>query len=400
MLAGRPPETVLRRLPAPLRPAATDLAMHALRDYGRGEFFLQRLLVRPLTETTIQALLLVALARLERRPERAYTLVDQAVRAAPAPFKALVNAVLRNFSRARHALIAAADADEIAGHRHPRWWLEALARTYPEQWRAIVAADNGHPPQCLRINRRRITPRDYCARLEAAGLSVKRCEGEAIWLARPVPLMRLPGFAEGLVSVQDWGAQQAAHLLGAQAGERVLDACAAPGNKSAHLLELADIELTAIDLDRERIISLTDNLARLGLVAAQTLVADAMHPETWWDGRPYQRILLDAPCSASGVARRHPDVKWLRRESDVAAFAHRQLALLQALWPLLAPGGKMLYATCSLFSAENGCVIEAFLARQPSARRLPIGGGESLEWQLIPTADHDGFYYALLAKAS
>lgn len=398
VLAGHTPEATLGRLCPRLKPAATDLAMNTLRDFGRGDFFLARLMPRPFGERTSRALLLVALARLERRPQQAHTIVDQAVAAAIPRHKNLVNAVLRNFQRRREELVAAADADEGAFFRHPAWWLASLRRSYPDAWREIAAAGNGHPPMCLRVNRRRLTSAEYRRRLEAAGIAVRREEEAAIWLARPLPAERLPGFREGWVSVQDWGAQQAAHLLDLAAGQRVLDACAAPGNKTAHLLECADLDLVALERDSERARAIEANLARLRL-SARVVTADAADPGRWWDGRPFDRILVDAPCSASGVVRRHPDAKWLRREQDVASFARQQRRLLDALWPLLAPGGKMLYATCSLFPAENGDLVRDFCAGHEDARRLPTGAGAS-DWQLIPDADHDGFYYALLQKTA
>lgn len=397
VLAGRTPEVALAALPDGLRPAARDLAFTALRDFGRGDFLLARLLSRPLKEAKARALLLVALARLERRPEEAHTLVDQAVEAAARPFKALTNAVLRNFLRRRDALLAAADADEVAALRHPRWWLELLRATYPERWPEIVAAGNGHPPLTLRLNARcRVTSAEFLGRLAEAGCSGHALDATAILLDSPVPVERIPGFREGCVSVQDWGAQQAARLLDARDGMRVLDACAAPGGKTAHLLERHDLELTALEVDARRARRIEENLARLRL-SAQVKIGDARQPGQWWDGRPFARILADVPCSASGVVRRHPDIKWLRREADVAAFAQSQAAILDALWPLLAPGGKMLYCTCSVFSAENGGQVRAFQARHPDARRLPTGG-ELPELQLLPGALHDGFYYALLEK--
>ena len=387
VLKGRVPETALAATDAALRPAALDLAFAALRDHGRGDFLLGQLLDRPLKDAPAHALLLVALARLERRPEDAHTLVDQAVTAAGKPFKGLTNAVLRNFSRRRDELLAAADADPVAHWRHPAWWLAALRRAYPEDWEAIAAAGNSHPPMCLRVNRRRPAGTDFQGtHLDAA----------AIRLDKPVPVERIPGFAAGEVSVQDWGAQRAAPLLDARDGMRVLDACAAPGGKTAHLLERADLDLTALELDPARARRIGENLDRLGL-AATVRVGDAARPQGWWDGRPFDRILADVPCSASGVARRHPDIKWLRRATDVAGFARAQAAILDALWPLLAPGGKMLYCTCSVFPEENGEQVRAFAARHPDARRLPTDG-EHEELQLLPAADHDGFYYALLAK--
>jgi 16S rRNA (cytosine967-C5)-methyltransferase len=388
VLAGRTPDALLAATAPALRSAVLDLVFSTLRDYGRGDFLLGRLLAKPLKDKPARALLLVALERLERRPEEAHTLVDQAVTAAGKPFKGLVNAVLRNFLRRRDALLAAADADLVAHWRHPQWWLEKLRDAYPDQWQDIAAAGNSHPPMCLRLNRRR-PPVDM--------LAGKPLGDTALLLDRPVPVERLPGFREGRVSVQDWGAQQAASLLDARDGMRVLDACAAPGGKTAHLLELADVDLTALEVDPQRARRIAENLDRLGL-KANIQVADASQPAGWWDGRSFDRILADVPCSASGVARRHPDIKWLRRAADVAAFAQTQAAILAALWPLLAPGGKMLYCTCSIFSEENGDQMRAFAARHPDARRLPTGGADP-ELQLLPTASHDGFYYALLEKA-
>ena len=389
VLAGRTPDAWLAKLDTAIRPAALDLSFTALRDHGRGDFLLSQLLQKPLDDVPTHALLLVALARLERRPEEAHTLVDQAVTAAGKRFKGLVNAVLRNFLRQRERLLAAAEADDVARWRHPHWWLDALRTAHPEQWQAIAAAGNMHPPMCLRLNRRRPATADF---------SGQRLGEAAILLDKPLPVERIPGFKEGQVSVQDWGAQHAARLLDVQDGLRVLDACAAPGGKTSHLLELADLDLTALDLDATRARRITENLDRLGL-AATVKVGDASQPATWWNGQSFDRILADLPCSASGVVRRHPDIKWLRRPADVAGFAQAQARILDALWPLLAPGGKMLYATCSIFPAENGEQVRAFVARYPDALRLPTGG-DAQELQLLPAATHDGFYYALLEKTA
>jgi 16S rRNA (cytosine967-C5)-methyltransferase len=381
------------------RGAVQDLAYSALRRFGRDAFFLSRLMDKPLREGTVRALLLVALARLAARPEEAHTIVDQAVEAAAAlahgRYKALVNGVLRHFLRRRAELEAAAAQDEVAHWQHPRWWIARLRRAWPQDWPSILAAGNGRPPMTLRVNRRRAAATDFLARLAAAGLAARRLDGDALLLERPVPVERLPGFAEGLCSVQDAGAQRAAPLLDAHAGMRVLDACAAPGGKTAHLLELADVDLLALDADGGRALRVTENLLRLGL-PARVQPADCRDLDAWWDGRAFDRILADVPCTASGVVRRHPDAKWLRREADLARFARTQGEILDALWRVLAPGGKLLYATCSLFPEENGRQVAAFAARQEDCMRLPVAGAPEL--QLLPNEEHDGFYYALLEK--
>ncbi len=390
-------------LAGPLRAAARDLAAGALRRHGRGDFFLARLMARPPTDPVLRGLLLAALYRLETRPEDAHTTVDQCVQAAAGiahgKFKGLANGVLRNFLRRGAELAEAAAADEVAAHQHPRWWLDRLRTAYPDAWRDIAAADNGHPPMCLRANLRHGPAAERLAELAAAGIGARLLGDTALLLDKPVAVEALPGFAAGRLSVQDWGAQQAAPLLDARAGMRVLDACAAPGGKTGHLLERADLDLLALDADGVRTARVADNLARLGLAAA-VKTADCRQTAAWWDGRPFDRILADVPCSASGVVRRHPDAKWLRRPGDVAKFARTQAEILAVLWRLLAPGGRMLYCTCSVFPEENGLQVASFVAGHADARRLPTGDGEGDQWQLLPTAEHDGFFYALLEKAA
>lgn len=386
-------------LPAATRAAAQDLAYGALRRYGRGDALLAQLLAKPLAMPEVRALLLCALYRLETRPEAAHTVVDQAVEAAATlargAFRGLVNGVLRNYLRRRDELEAALQAP-AAQHWHPEWWLARLRRAYPEAWPGIVAAGNAQPPMALRVNARRGTRDDYLARLAAAGIEARAAEAGVaadacgVLLARPQPVDALPGFRDGLVSVQDLGAQQAAPRLEVAAGMRVLDACAAPGGKTAHLLERADLDLVALEVDATRARRIGENLDRLGL-AATVRVADCRAVAQWWDGRPFARILADVPCSASGVVRRHPDSKWLRRERDIRGFARVQREILEALWPTLAVDGRLLYVTCSVFPEENGEQIAAFLASRPDARLL---GAQ----QLLPQEDHDGFYYALLHK--
>ena len=385
---------MLARVDSQARPAVQDLVYGSLRQYGRGDFFLAALLDKPLADAEVHALLLVALYRLETRPDATHTVVDQAVVAAGelarGRFRGLVNAVLRNFLRRQAELTEAAPRDPVAAGQHPAWWLEQLQKAYPNEWRGIAEAGNGPPPMALRVNCRRICRDDYLQRLQQEGIGGRAWGRDGIVLDKPLPVDRLPGFDEGWVSVQDPGAQLAAELLDPPSGARVLDACAAPGGKTAHLLERQDLELLALDLKPNRCRRIEENLGRLGL-AAEIKVADCAKLERWWDGRHFDAILADVPCSASGVVRRNPDAKWLRRPEDIASFAATQRRILDALWQVLRPGGTLLYATCSVFPAENREQIEQFLQRQADASRRH-------EEQLLPNAEHDGFFYCLLDK--
>ena len=388
-------EGQLAQVPVLARPAVQDLVYGSLRSYGRGDFFLARLLDRPLGDDEVRALLLVALYRLETRPDAVHTVVDQAVIAAgelaAGRCRGLVNAVLRQFLRQQPELVAAAAADPVVAAQLPAWWLAELQASYPAAWPAIVAAGNTPPPMGLRVNRRRYSRDQYLAELAAVGIEAMPCgEAEAIHLLRPLPVERLPHFAAGAVSVQDPGAQLAAEWLAPAPGARVLDACAAPGGKTAHLLETGELDLLALDLKPSRCRRIEENLARLGL-SAEVRAANCAQPEKWWDGRPFDAILADVPCTASGVVRRNPDSKWLRRPEDIASFAAVQARIVDALWPLLRPGGRMLYATCSLFAAENGEQMDGFLQRHADARCLR-------REQLLPTDASDGFFYCLLEK--
>jgi 16S rRNA (cytosine967-C5)-methyltransferase len=376
------------------RGALIDLTHGTLRRYGRVQAIVRELSRRGPPEPLVEALLWCALYALESRRYADYTVVDQAVRACALlerwNAKGYVNALLRAYLRERVSLETRMQADPEARYQHPRWWIDLLQRAYPAQWAQVLQAGNSHPPMCLRVNRRRTTVEEYAKRVSARPLGA-----EALLLEEPLPIDKLPGFAAGEVSVQDAGAQRAGSLLEPADGQRVLDACAAPGGKSGHLLELANVQLTALDADAERCARLERNLARLGL-PARIVNADCLRAADWWDGVPFDRILADVPCSASGIVRRHPDIKWLRRAADVPAFAARQGAILDALWQLLCPDGKLLYATCSVFPQENDAVIEAFLARTPGARRLPLADTGTA--QGLPDAERDGFYYALIRK--
>ena len=381
------------------RGALIDLTHGTLRRYGRVQAIVRQLSRRERGDALVEALLWCSLYALESGRYAEYTVVDQAVRACGQlerwGAKGYVNALLRGFLRERASLEARIQADPEARHQHPRWWIELLRAAYPADAETVLAAGNSHPPMCLRVNQRRTGVLAYRERLTQAGMASRVVGESALLLERPLPLERLPGFEAGEVSVQDAAAQRAAHCLDLADGQRVLDACAAPGGKSGHLLECAALALTALDVDAARCARLERNLTRLGL-AARVLNADCTRLEDWWDGSAFDRILADVPCTASGIARRHPDIKWLRRAGDVAAFAARQGAMLRALWQALRPNGKLLYATCSVFPQENDAVIDAFVAGTPGAARLPLPDGGAA--QDLPGAERDGFYYALIHK--
>jgi 16S rRNA (cytosine967-C5)-methyltransferase len=396
--AGRSLSEALSGLEADssLGAAVQDLAYGALRNLGLLDALLAELLRKPV-KPAVHALLLAALYQLRARPRTSHTTVDQAVRAVsrlePAA-KGLANAVLRNYLREADALVARCNS-ETAHYSYPQWWIDRVRTAWPQQWESVLNAGNLHPPMTLRVNRRRLTAEQYLARLGERGLAGEHLGAQAIVLERPLPIGSVPGFSAGEVSIQDAGAQLAAPLLDVRPGMRVLDACAAPGGKAGHILELADCALTALDSDPARVLRINDNLARLGF-SARIVCGDCASPAGWWDGGLFERILLDAPCTASGVVKRHPDIKWLRRDGDISRLATTQGRMLDALWQLLAPGGKLLYATCSVFPQENAQTVTSFLARSDGARCLPLAEPEGR--QLLPDARHDGFFYALLEK--
>ncbi|WP_246221615.1 16S rRNA (cytosine(967)-C(5))-methyltransferase RsmB [Marichromatium bheemlicum] len=403
----------LRPTPSgPDRALIQEMVYGALRTLPRLEAIAARLLHRPLPrrEGELQALILIGLYQLtamKTPPHAAVAATVEASRQLSRPGKAgLVNALLRRFLREREALLAAVDTEPQVRWPVPEWLREQLRHDWPEDWEQIIAASDTRAPLSLRVNPLRGTRADYLAELAAAGIEASPLDAcpRGLTLARARPTEQLPGFAEGRVSVQDAGAQLAAELLEAAPGMRVLDACAAPGGKSAAILERAggELALTALDVDGERLQSVAALLDRLGLHA--TLVeADAAHPEGDWAAPGFERILLDVPCSATGVIRRHPDIKWLRRAEDIAALCAQQRAILEAIWPLLAPGGRLLYATCSLLADENHRQVAAFLERHPEARECPLPGDPGRTRphgrQLLPSpGGSDGFYYALLEK--
>lgn len=378
----------------------------ALRWHDRVQWQVEQLLSRPLSRRDVElaGLLRVGLFQLQwlRIPEHAAVAatVAAATMIGAERAKGLVNAVLRRFLREREELDGRMQTSREALVSHPRWLIDLLETDWPEQAEAILAANNVPPPMWLRVNRLRVSTAEYLGRLEAAGIEGAAATGSAsaVILAEPQPAATLPGYAEGDVSVQDAAAQLAAGLLDPRPGQTVLDACAAPGGKTAHLLETCPKlrRLVALDRDRERLATLESGIARLGLEAT-VVHGDAAQPAQWWDGESFDRILLDAPCSALGVIRRHPDIKLLRRPADIAAVVSRQAELLAALWPLLAPGGKLLYVTCTVARRENQGQIEDFLAATADAAPDPPGAGTPR--QIRPgEANMDGFYYACLHK--
>ena len=413
---GRSATAAIAAVDGAHRAGVQALSFHVLRQWGRAEA-LRRQLARKAPPPEADALLCTALALCwneAQAPYEAFTLVDQAVEAAKRGpgtkgQASFINACLRRFLREREALVAATEADPVARWNHPRWWIARLRQDHPQHWQAILEASNQPAPMTLRVNARKSTPARMQQALDAMNIGASRIGEHGLVLAQPRAVHEIPGFAAGEVSVQDAAAQLAAPLLlaglvPAQGRLRLLDACAAPGGKTAHLLELADAEVVALDVDPARCERIHENLSRLGLQAT-VLAADAGQPQGWWDGRPFDGILLDAPCTASGIVRRHPDVRWLRRESDIAQLAATQERLLTALWPLLRPGGHLLYCTCSVFRAEGEQRMQTFVAHNRDAFLQPAPGHlrpqTGANADAVPDnlpGDHDGFFYALLQK--
>jgi 16S rRNA (cytosine967-C5)-methyltransferase len=391
------------------RGAIQDLAYRCMRRLGRSQVLLNLLAPKAPEPPMLAALVCCALALVdtdqEPPPYEPFTVVDQAVTAATshpdlAHAKGMVNAVLRRFLRERDQLVEEALRDQVAVWNYPQWWIDSLRTAYPKDWQAILAAGNEHPPLTLRVNARKGSVAGYLEQLRAAGIGAEQVGPSAVRLDRALPVDQVPGFGAGLVSVQDAGAQLAAPLLDVADGMRVLDACAAPGGKTCHILELADVELTAIDADPKRLVRVQENLDRLGLQA--TLKAFEAQTKVWWDGVPYDRIIADVPCTASGIVRRHPDIRWLRRKSDTLQLATLSAKILDNLWQMLRPDGKLLFVTCSLWPQESEAQAAAF-AKRHNAKRLDAPG------QLLPGGvssaggsrqDHDGLFYALFQKSA
>ncbi|NGY04749.1 16S rRNA (cytosine(967)-C(5))-methyltransferase RsmB [Solimonas terrae] len=384
------------------------LAYGVLRELSLLQWLTARMMDKPLAvDDEIHCLLLVGLYQLRNLATPAHAAINETVAAAEImkrpQAQGFINAVLRRYTREHVELEAGLPDDEAIRHSHPAWLVEQIRVDWPTQWPAILAANNAQGPLTLRVNRRRLTRDAYLQRLSEMNIAAQAVADvpDAVMLAEPRAVEKIPGFNGGQVSVQDASAQLAVDLLELQAGQRVLDACAAPGGKSAHILERADIELTALDRDPQRLIRVDENLRRLRL-DARLLAGDGGEPARWWDGKPFHRILLDAPCSGTGVIRRHPDIKWLRRESDISGLQGQQLRLLKSVWRLLKPGGRLLYATCSLLRAEGDDTVQRFVGLHDNAECLPItadwGEATACGRRIAPSPAHDGFYYAALRK--
>jgi 16S rRNA (cytosine967-C5)-methyltransferase len=408
----------LEAVSSALRPGVQALLFQTLRQLGRAQALRAQLASRapaPLPD----ALLCTALALAwdtDHAPYEPHTLVNQAVEAAKKTrslqmHASFLNACLRRFLREREALVAATDRDVQAQWNHPEWWVKRLQQDHPDHWQEILRANNQAAPMTWRVNTSRISRDALQAQWTSHGLPSQPVGEQGLVLTQAHGVRDIPGFAEGLCSVQDAAAQCAAQILlkdlvPTQTGLRILDACAAPGGKTAHLLELLDdkSEVTALDIDPQRCERIAQNLQRIDR-KAKVIAADAALTKTWWDGQLFDAVLLDAPCTASGIVRRHPDVRWLRREADIDKLAAIQRNLLKQLWPLVKPGGRLLYCTCSVFKAEGEKQAKAFVEHNTQARLMPSLGHLRPQSGATPAAltdnlsgDHDGFYYALFEK--
>lgn len=393
------------------RGGGADLSYGTLRFYGQSHACLNQLLEKPLTHKPIEALLLVAIYQLIHDEAKDFTIVNEAVKAAsyakPRWAKGLVNGVLRNFLRQKNTLLNRIKKDEVALYSYPKWWIEHLKSQYPSNWQAILTAGQQHPPMTLRVNKQQTTAHAYAQLLEQQGLAIEQIGPDAVKLAQPIVIDKVPGFFDGVVSVQDYGAQLAARLLDIKQGMRVLDACSAPGGKTCHILEQASVALTALDSDASRLERVAENLDRLHL-KAKLINADAAN---WQSDTLFDRILADVPCTASGIVRRHVDIKWLRRKADIVSFTQQQQQILSNLWQLLAKGGKLLYVTCSVFDEENQQQIDRFLQQNTDAVQIQFSSASReaftevemehiniRQGQLIPSDNHDGFFYTIMQK--
>ena len=380
-----------------------DMVYGAIRNLGKSNFYINKLVKNKIEDRCLEALLHVVLFQITHERSNNFTLVNEAVDAAKKinhKKSAFINAVLRNFLRNRDSLKHELNQDDSAAYSYPNWWIKKVKNQYPKNWKDILNIGNQRPPLALRINLKKIGVNEYSTVLDKHEINHTLVGGECLIINTPLGVDKIPGFLDGKVSVQDFGAQLAAHLIDLKKGHKVLDACSAPGGKACHMLELNSIELLAIESDKKRTIKIQENIDREGL-KAKVLNDKISSQNEWWDKEFFDRILLDVPCSASGIVRRHVDIKWLRRISDFKSFGDNQLFLLKSAWPMLKERGKLLYITCSIFEEENRDVIEKFKKNLGNVSELKINFPSNvahIKNQILPSSNHDGLFYALLQK--
>ena len=380
-----------------------DLVFGTLRSYGKTKFVINNLVKRQPSNLLISTLLHVALFQLISNRSNSYTVVDQAVSASNSvnkKFTAFINGVLRTFLRKQLIILEEADKNEEAKYSYLIWWINKIKKEYPKSWENILDIGNSHPALIIRVNIKKVSINKYIKKLEEHKIEHTFLGDEAILIKKPMPVDSIPGFNEGEISIQDYGAQLASRLLDLKKNHNVLDACAAPGGKACHMIEIEEIKLTAVEADKKRVERINENLTRLGH-AFKVIHGEIKAGNVWWDKNLFDRILLDAPCSASGIVRRHIDIKWLRRQSDLDYFHEKQFELLRASWEMLKPLGKLLYVTCSLFEIENRLVVDRFLKEEKTAVEIKIKFPKNVnveDNQLLPSFFHDGLFYVLLQK--
>ena len=380
-----------------------DMVYGAIRDLGKSNFYINKLVKNKIENRCLEALLHIVLFQITHERSNVFTLVNEAVEAAKKidhKKSAFINAVLRNFLRKKDELEQELNEEESAVYSYPNWWIQKVKNEYPKNWKDILTIGNQRPPLALRINLKKIGVNEYSTILDEHEIIHTLVGGECLIINTPLGVDKIPGFLEGKVSVQDFGAQFAAHLIDIKKGHKVLDACSAPGGKACHMLELNSIELLAIESNKKRTTKIQENLDRQGF-KAKVLNDKISSQNEWWDKEFFDRILLDVPCSASGIIRRHVDIKWLRRTSDFKSFGDNQLFLLKSAWPMLKENGKLLYVTCSIFKEENRDVIEKFKQDSENVLELNINFPPNvvhIENQILPSPNHDGLFYALLQK--
>ena len=379
------------------------LTYGSVRFLGKSRFIINQLVKNKIENKMVECLIHIALYQLSQEKVKNFTIVNQAVDATKKidPRKSkFVNAILRNYLRGKDELHELLNQEYAAKYSYQNWWINKVKKEFENDWEQILEIGNQHPPLTLRVNKRKINIKKYSETLMNNGLEHKIISNIGLIINNPLNVNNIPGFLEGLISVQDFGAQIAPELLDIRKGQKILDACAAPGGKTCSIIEYEDVDVTALEIDEKRANKISENLKRLEL-NAKVINGSLSNENLWWDGGQFDRILLDVPCSASGIVRRHVDIKWLRQKNDLMKFSETQYLLLNSAWPLLKPGGKLLYVTCSIFSNENRDVIEKFKKEFKNAKEIDLIYSDNIKCiknQLIPSENHDGLFYALLEK--